>query len=389
MALLAFVPLDATAATHEFRILSFFGVKPGDGYEPYAAATLGPGGDLYGSTANGGTVVKSGACALGCGTLYRIERGTRATIHNFSGADGDQPVAPLLAASDGRLYGSTTGGEHRARGGTLFSLKPDGADFRTLHEFDGSGGAGNPQGGLIELRDGFLYGTTVGGLPVSGKFPSFAFRVRRDGSGFTVLHRFYINRYSGAPTAALLLGSDGRLYGTTGISTEYVAQTIFRMDRDGSHFEKLHAIEGRSSDYQSPGLIEPTPGRLYGALAGANGPGEIYSLALDGSDFRTLHRFDDRDGGDPMGTLVLGADGELYGTTFGGLSSRGSVFAIRLDGSDFRTVHVFGLQPHDGGFPRAGLTVAADGSLAGTTQMGGLKRCPPFAGCGTVYRIFP
>jgi len=109
---------------------------------------------VYGTTANGGSVVKRGACGLGCGTMYRISQtGRRTTIHDFRGADGDQPLAQLLAATDGRLYGTTTSGDGRAKGGTLFSAEPDGSDFRIEHYFDGTGGAANPQGALIELSD--------------------------------------------------------------------------------------------------------------------------------------------------------------------------------------------------------------------------------------------
>src|SRR5205823_1686862 len=60
-------------------------------------------------------------------------------IHGFPSAGAVQPAAPLLRASDGKLYGTTQfGGAHNA--GTVFSLAPDGT-FSVLHEFDEVNGA--------------------------------------------------------------------------------------------------------------------------------------------------------------------------------------------------------------------------------------------------------
>jgi uncharacterized repeat protein (TIGR03803 family) len=319
--------------------------------------------------------------------VFRLDpSGRHATLHDFRGGDGESPAGPLLLGADGQLYGTTTEGEGAARGGTIFSVATNGSGFRVVHRFDGQGGNANPQGALVECSDGFLYGTTVGGGPVGGPFPAFAYRIRPDGSGYAVLHTFYIDASGGAPTDGILLGSDGRLYGTTGKSTGSVAQTIFSMNRDGSDYRVLHVLVGNSPFYESPGLIEPVRGTLYGVEVDGRHRGLIYSLALDGSRLRVLHRFEGGGGGaEPMGRLVLGPNGDLYGTTFDGAKGAGTLFALHPDGSGFRVVHTFGSTPHDGQSPRAGLTVAADGTLVGTTQEGGLNNCPPFAGCGTVF----
>ncbi len=387
----AAVFLTGAVQPSAYAVLGFFGSGPGDGYELYAPVIFGSDGALYGTTTNGGTVVKPGACRLGCGTVFRLDQsGRHATLHDFSGGDGELPVGPLLLAADGQLYGTTTQGEGAAQGGTIFSLATDGSGFHVVHRFDGEGGNANPQGALVEYSDGFLYGTTIGGAPVRGSFPAFAYRIRPDGSGYTVLHTFFIDTSGGAPTDGVLPGSDGRLSGTTGKSTGNVAQTIFSMNLDGSDYRVLHVLSGGSIFYESPGLIEPMRGTLYGVEVDGTHRGLLYSLALDGSHFRVLHRFAGNGGGaEPMGRLVLGLDGDLYGTTFDGAKGGGTLFALHLDGTGFRVIHTFGSTPRDGRSPRAGLTIATDGTLIGTTQEGGRNRCPPFAGCGTVFMSKP
>ena len=44
-----------------------------------------------------------------------------------------------------------------------------------------------PDAGLTDGRDGFLYGTTLGGGPNGG---GVVYRLRPDGSGYQVLHAF-------------------------------------------------------------------------------------------------------------------------------------------------------------------------------------------------------
>ncbi len=78
--------MDAAQAS-PYAVLSLFGSGRGDGYELHAPVIFGPDGVLYGTTANGGTIVKSGACELGCGTVFRLDRsGRHVTLHDFSGA---------------------------------------------------------------------------------------------------------------------------------------------------------------------------------------------------------------------------------------------------------------------------------------------------------------
>ena len=99
-----------------------FGPYSADGWRPATNPIEGSDGFLYGTTPRGGTS-PSGSY----GVVYRLSKsGTLTVLHSFSGADGIQPNAALVQASDGLLSGSTiVGGAYGL--GTLFKLDPGSA----------------------------------------------------------------------------------------------------------------------------------------------------------------------------------------------------------------------------------------------------------------------
>ena len=102
---------------------TFTGSPNGDGSQPNSTPVLGPGGVLYGTTADGGIP------GPGRGTIYEMappsspgEPWTEVILYSFpeSGAEGGVPNAVTLGP-DGNLYGTTlTGGAHNL--GTVFQL---------------------------------------------------------------------------------------------------------------------------------------------------------------------------------------------------------------------------------------------------------------------------
>jgi hypothetical protein len=84
--------------------------------------------------------------------------------------------------------------------------------FQRLHSFSDTGGDGiAPTSALIQGSDGTLYEST--GLSGGGT----VFKLNTDGSGFTVLYTFTVTAVPDglSPCAALLQGKDGSFYGTT------------------------------------------------------------------------------------------------------------------------------------------------------------------------------
>jgi uncharacterized repeat protein (TIGR03803 family) len=201
-----------------------------DGANPVAGLVQGSDGNFYGTTYLGGS---SEICTGGCGTVFKITpAGDLTTLHSFciqSGCpDGMLINASLVLGSDGNFYGTAseggTGGGTGGNGGTVFKISPSGGEFTTLYSFCSQ--AGCPDGNLLQAalvqgRDGRLYGTTtIGGAKAMGT----VFSIGSNGQ-LTTLYTFCSRGVfpycldGSAPLAALLQGSDGKFYGTTGGST--------------------------------------------------------------------------------------------------------------------------------------------------------------------------
>jgi uncharacterized repeat protein (TIGR03803 family) len=98
-----------TAGTE--TILHSFGSRENDGLVPLSGLVMDSSGNLFGTTANGGT--NHIAAPLGNGTVFKISTtGTETILYSFgsSASDGLAPRAGLTVDSAGNLYGTTTNG---------------------------------------------------------------------------------------------------------------------------------------------------------------------------------------------------------------------------------------------------------------------------------------
>lgn len=125
------------------------------GYYPVGQLIKAKNGYLYGTTEYGGT--------SGFGTVYEASAATGAitTLYDFGGgtSDGAYPTGRLVQDSAGNTFG-TCGRGGAASDGVIFEIDTTGAEsilysFRG-HPFDGEA----PHAGLIVGSDGKLYGTT-------------------------------------------------------------------------------------------------------------------------------------------------------------------------------------------------------------------------------------
>ena len=219
-----------------------------DGAYPYAGLVQASDGNLYGTTANGG--VNAG---LGYGTVFKITTsGMLTTLHAFTGgSDGDNPHAALIQAGDGNLYGTTEGSGVNGDYGTVFQMTPSGV-LTTLHAFTGGSDGDGPVAALVQAGNGNLYGatpnslfmiTTTGnltilpgfgsdgtliqaddgnfygtyeGIPFSSRYKSYGTVFQMTPSGtLTTLYSFTGGNDGKWPVAGLVQASDGNFYGTT------------------------------------------------------------------------------------------------------------------------------------------------------------------------------
>jgi uncharacterized repeat protein (TIGR03803 family) len=306
--------------------------------------------------------LNGGVCEAGA--LFRISNaGEFQILHTFTNADGARPVSDLLLARDGFLYGVTqVGGAHNQGG--LFRIAKDGSNFALVYSFSGMRDGANPQAGLIESRDGRVYGTTARG----GAFDrGTIFRLNSDGS-LATLHEFNVEEGAN-PQAKLLEGKDNFFYGSTRQGGRHNLGTIFKLAVDGSSFATLHSFDGRDGASPESPLVQAKNGTLYGVtMAGGEGDeGLLFRLSPDGARFKPLYSFKGydsveqtaSDGESPL-TLAVARGGNIYGTTGGGgRHNRGVVFRVSSSGKAYQVIHHYGAQSD----PRLGLEASADGEV--------------------------
>jgi uncharacterized repeat protein (TIGR03803 family) len=242
-----------------------------DGAQPFASLIEDAAGNLYGTTsAGGGTGCANGD---GCGTVFKLTPdGTETLLHIFTGgSDGGNPQAGLIVDVRGNLYGTTANGGSGCNGygcGIVFKLVPDGTET-VLYTFTGGRDGATPYAGLIKDSAGNFYSTTAGG----GRHnKGTVFRLAPDGTE-TVLHDFAAGSDGAFPYGGLIKDKSGDLYGTTpggGINRKGI---VFKLAPDGTE-TVLHAFGGGTGGgvYPSFGVIKDKHGNLYGTTS--NGPGD-------------------------------------------------------------------------------------------------------------------
>ncbi len=256
-----------------------------DGANPFGGLLLGIDGNLYGATAYGGNHVD---CAgNGCGTIFKITTtGRLTTLHGFAGTDGSYPYAPLVQSSSGILYGVASGGG-TSNAGSIFTITNSGK-LTTLHNFSGTDGSDpNP---LILATDGNLYGTTTYGGTNTNSMCGIngcgtAFEITSSGE-LTILYNFCsaANCADGfVPLWSLFQATDGSLYGNTSeysFTTPVCCGTIFKITATGT-FTNLYTFSGADGDFPQGSLMQDTNGTLYGTTGygGDVGVGNIFRLS--------------------------------------------------------------------------------------------------------------
>ena len=255
-----------TTAGVETVLHSF--AKYGDGAYPIGTPVIDSSGDLFGTTWGGG---------LTHGTVWEVfAAGTQQTLYSFANnsTDGGYPTAGMVLASDGNFYGTTSNGGPSASG-TVFKITPTGTETM-LYAFTGGTDGGDPDGALIQGSNGNFYGTTrLGGAHGDGT----VFEMTPSGTE-TVLYSFAGGTSDGAnPTAGLLLARDGNFYGTTSAGGPANLGTIFELTPNGVE-TVLHDFAGGATDGADPSanLIQGSNGKLYGTTqsGGPNGYGTVF-----------------------------------------------------------------------------------------------------------------
>lgn len=329
-----------------------------DGSSPWGGLAMDSRGNLWGTTQFGG----GSACgSTGCGTVFQLKRPasgsttwTHHLAHSFAGGtrDGAQPLGGVVFDSTGNVYGTALSGGSQGHG-IVFKMTPSGLSYTygVIWNFGASGDASGPESTPVLDSAGNIYGTTVAGG--SGTNPQgTAWELSPSGSGYTesVLYSFPNTGKTGYfPQAGLVLDAQGNLYGMNLFGGNFKncasgCGTIFKLKPPTSGgawtLNILYTFQG-GSDGLNPYnamTIDRATSTFYGSTpfseGGTDDCGVVFSLqkpATSGASwtFTTLHDFDNTDGCHPTTGMVLASDGSVYGTTnVGGAGAVGTVFQL-------------------------------------------------------------
>jgi uncharacterized repeat protein (TIGR03803 family) len=297
--------LATVASAQTYTVLKSF--TGSDGGWP-SAGLVAAGSTLYGTTWWGGNSI----VFPGLGVVFKVntDGSGYAVLKNFSGSDGMIPIGGLVL-SGSTLYGTTEyGGSSRnptnnSGYGVVFKVNTDGSGYAVLKNFTGSDGQ-HPVARLV-LAGSTLYGTTAyGGSSYNRTNDGYGvvFKVNTDGSGDAVLKSF--SGSDGVTPFAGLVLAGSTLYGTTeygGSSynppNNYGYGVVFKVNTDGTGYTMLKSFS--DSDGANPVMASLTLSgtTLYGTAAyggsslnsNNSGYGVVFKVNTNGSGYAVLKNF--------------------------------------------------------------------------------------------------
>ena len=232
--------------------------------------TIGSAGSLYGTSPNAPH-----------GQLYELaQRAGRwfySSLYNFLGGSNGSASGPVVIGPEGGLYGAAIGGiqtcgdDGASYCGLIYEAKPGPTacatalcswDETTIYQFTGNNDAWD---GSVSAFDsvGNLYGISGRG----GQYGNGAvFELSSSSGGWTekILYSFTGASDGGWPSS-LLVGHDGKLYGTAqGGGAGY--GIVFQLAPSGGGWTEnvLYAFTGTTDGYNPGGLVRDSQGNLFG-----------------------------------------------------------------------------------------------------------------------------
>jgi uncharacterized repeat protein (TIGR03803 family) len=443
-------------------VTTLFSLDDTNGAFPSAGLAQDVAGNFYGVASQGG--------AYGNGTVFKITAtGQLTNLYSFTGGnDGANPQAALLLGPDGNFYGTTANGGTNGDG-TVFVVSPDGI-LTPLIEFNGLNGA-NPQAALIRGNDGYLYGATQNGgvagaggifrlaidskpqitaqpasqsvfaganvqfgVSVLGSAPLF-YQWQKDETNLTDggnatgstnrildlsnvttndtgIYSVIVSNALGwiaSSNASLIVTSSLPIIvsepqsetltaGATAVFTVTAqgnAPLLYQWQENTTNLVDGGAISGSATSTLTISNVTAVNAGIYavaisnalGSVTSSNANLTVLSASTNGTSVATLHWFNnDLSDGDewPPNGLMLAHNGVLYGTTqFGSTSNvigQGTIFTIDTNGQ-YSTLNSFTYP--NGNIPLAPLVEDTNGNFYGTTEFGGANNI------GNIFKLTP
>jgi uncharacterized delta-60 repeat protein len=331
-------------------------------------------GNLFATTTSGGPG--------NVGTVFELPSGSGAitSLASFvQEQDGSSPNGGLVLDSQGNLFGTTAAGGS-GNVGTVFEIQAGSDTATTLASFDYNSTGGNPFGGLVMDRQGDLFGTTSsGGAYGTGT----VFEVAAGSDAITTLALFDNSTTGGSPHAGLVMDSQGDLFGCTTSGGAYGYGTVFEMVAASDTITPLAPFDYPTTGIGSTaGLVMDSQGDLFGTAnaGGAYGNGTVFEVAAGNDTITPLAYFGSLDsssinttGAFPAADLVMDGHGDLFGTAnVGGAHGQGTVFEVMAGSGTITPLASFDGGPA-GSYPLGGLLMDRQGNLYGSASGGGVN----------------
>ena len=356
----AAVPSQAQLPTP--TVLYGFQQLPTDVIEPAGPIAQGRDGNLYGVGVNRGANNRGG--------VYKITpSGAESLLVSFPTSYAEGSCLGLTLGMDGNFYGTCYGGG--ANGFGLFYRVTQAGVLTDLYDFTEVGIL--VQGAPVLGADGNFYGTTsdnIYRITTAGVYKSLFTLVAGSGN---------------ANPSVLNAGSDGNFYGTIADADGFGNQGgVFRITPGGA-FKVIYGFDSSSAAGSGPsiGVTMGSNGRLYGTTGagGTNSDGVIYEMTTAGKDVLVLHNINNStegangtggNGADSENLLLQATDGNFYGANLGGgIGNEGGLY--QLTSTDAFSGFLFGSlnPPTDGTQPSGPLLQHTNGTIFGTANSNG------------------
>jgi uncharacterized repeat protein (TIGR03803 family) len=221
-------------------------------------------------------------------------------------------------------------------------------------------GPGHTHMQFVIAPDDMIYGIAIG----EGKFKKgILYKVKTDGSGYTVLKDFYGGDDDGQDPLSILLTPDN-----SAIMGVFDGGKIFRFDLKSQDY-KVTQISGNPFPAEMCGFAKD--GSIIG-LAGSRGPGDkpaTFSMSPDGSNYKTHPNNDNVEPRRALTQIVQAKDGSFI--ALGRLKGKGVLFKFANLTDEPTVMHQFKNMPDDGGNPETNLVMSSAGDFYGSTTNGG------------------